>query len=153
MPLDQTLYVDSPQKFEILLRKLSSQAIIGFDTEFISEGRYEPELCLLQLSTAEDIFIVDPIVLPGLGPMWELLAAPGRELVTVAARQEVKFCASGAGAAPAFVLDLQVAAGLLGYGYPLSHTNLCLRILNAIMKSLGARSSQVINISLIQTLF
>jgi ribonuclease D len=29
------------------------------------------------------------------------------------------------------VLDLQVAAGLLGYGYPLSHTNLCLRILNA----------------------
>src|ERR1039458_4866749 len=90
MPLDQTLYVDSPQKFEILLRKLSSQAIIGFDTEFISEGRYEPELCLLQLSTAEDIFIVDPIVLPGLRPMWELLAAPGRELVTVAARQEVK---------------------------------------------------------------
>jgi ribonuclease D len=131
MPLDQTLYVDSPQKFEILLRKLSSQAVIGFDTEFISEGRYEPELCLLQLSTAEDIFIVDPIVLPGLRPMWELLAAPGRELVTVAARQEVKFCASGAGAAPACVLDLQVAAGLLGYGYPLSHTNLCLRILNA----------------------
>ncbi len=33
--------------------------------------------------------------------------------------------------APACVLDLQVAAGLLGYGYPLSHTNLCLRILNA----------------------
>jgi ribonuclease D len=29
------------------------------------------------------------------------------------------------------MLDLQIAAGLLGYGYPLSHTNLCLRILNA----------------------
>jgi ribonuclease D len=131
MSLDQTLYVDSAQKFESLLRKLSSQSVIGLDTEFISEGRYEPELCLVQLSTAEDIFIVDPIVLPGLGPLWELLAAPGRELVTVAARQEVKFCAKGAGAAPACVLDLQVAAGLLGYGYPLSHTNLCLRILNA----------------------
>jgi ribonuclease D len=49
----------------------------------------------------------------------------------VAARQEIKFCAKGAGVAPACVLDLQVAAGLLGYGYPLSHTNLCLRILNA----------------------
>jgi ribonuclease D len=131
MSLDQTLYVDSAQKFETLLRKLSSQTVVGFDTEFISEGRYEPELCLVQLSTAEDIFIVDPLVLPGLAPMWELLAAPGRELVTVAARQEVKFCASGAGAAPSCVLDLQVAAGLLGFGYPLSHTNLCLRILNA----------------------
>ncbi len=131
MPLDQTLYVDSAPKFETLLRHLSSQTIIGLDTEFISEGRYEPELCLVQLSTAEEIFIVDPIVFPGLRPMWELLAAPDRELVTVAARQEVKFCAKGADAAPACVLDLQVAAGLLGYGYPLSHTNLCLRILNA----------------------
>jgi ribonuclease D len=74
---------------------------------------------------------VDPIVLPELRPMWELLAAPGREIVTVAARQEIKFCAKGAGKAPSCVLDLQVAAGLLGYGYPLSHTNLCLRILNA----------------------
>ncbi len=131
MPFDQTFYIDSAQKFEDLLRKLSSQTIIGLDTEFISEGRYEPELCLVQLSTAEDIFIVDPIVLPDLEPMWELLAAPGREIVTVAARQEIKFCAKGAGAAPACVLDLQIAAGLLGYGYPLSHTNLCLRILNA----------------------
>jgi ribonuclease D len=131
MPLDQTLYVDSAPKFETLLSKLSSHTLIGLDTEFISEGRYEPELCLVQLSTAEDIFIVDPIVFPGLRPMWELLAAPGRELVTVAARQEVKFCAKGASAPPACVLDLQVAAGLLGYGYPLSHTNLCLRILNA----------------------
>jgi ribonuclease D len=131
MPLNHTHYVDSAPKFETLLRQLSSQATIGLDTEFISEGRYEPELCLVQLSTPEEIFIVDPLVFPALRPMWELLAAPGRELVTVAARQEVKFCAKGADAPPACVLDLQVAAGLLGYGYPLSHTNLCLRILNA----------------------
>lgn len=131
MPFDQTFYIDSAQKFEDLLRKLSSHTIIGLDTEFISEGRYEPELCLVQLSTAEDIFVIDPIALPDLAPMWELLAAPSREIVTVAARQEIKFCAKGAGAAPACVLDLQIAAGLLGYGYPLSHTNLCLRILNA----------------------
>jgi ribonuclease D len=131
MSFDQTFYIDSAQKFDGLLTKLASHAVIGLDTEFISEGRYEPELCLVQLSTTEDIFVVDPLVLPDLRPMWELLAAPGREIVTVAARQEIKFCAKGAGAAPACVLDLQVAAGLLGYGYPLSHTNLCLRILNA----------------------
>jgi ribonuclease D len=131
MPSNQTLYVDSAQNFEILLRELSPQPIIGLDTEFISEGRYEPELCLVQLSTPDRIFIVDPIVLPDLKPMWDILATPDREIVTVAARQEIKFCAKGAGVAPACVLDLQVAAGLLGYGYPLSHTNLCLRILNA----------------------
>src|SRR5208337_842394 len=106
MSPNQVHYVDSAQKFEGLLSHLSSQTVIGLDTEFISEGRYEPELCLVQLSTAEDIFIVDPIVLPGLRPMWELLVSPSREIVTVAARQEIKFCAKGAGAAPACVLDL-----------------------------------------------
>ena len=131
MSIDPANYVDTAQKFEALLRKLSSQKVIGLDTEFISEGRYEPELCLVQLSTPDEIFIVDPVAYTGLGPLWELLCAPGRELVTVAARQEVKFCAKGAGVPPASVLDLQVAAGLLGYGYPLSHTNLCMRILNA----------------------
>jgi len=127
----QAHYIDTAQKFDALLKKLSSHTAIGLDTEFISEGRYEPELCLVQLATPEEIFIVDPVALPELRPMWELLAAPGREVVTVAARQEIKFCAKGAGTAPACVLDLQIAAGLLGYGYPLSHTNLCLRILNA----------------------
>ncbi len=131
MSTDKNLYVDSTQKFETLLRQLSSHKVIGLDTEFISEGRYEPELCLVQLSTTEQIYIVDPIVLPDLRPMWDLLAAPDREIVTVAARQEIKFCAKGAGVAPACVLDLQIAAGLLGYGYPLSHTNLCLRVINA----------------------
>jgi ribonuclease D len=127
----QAHYIDTAQKFDALLKKLSPHTAIGLDTEFISEGRYEPELCLVQLATPEEIFIVDPVALPELRPMWELLAAPGREVVTVAARQEIKFCAKGAGTAPACVLDLQIAAGLLGYGYPLSHTNLCLRILNA----------------------
>ncbi|HVJ06191.1 MAG TPA: HRDC domain-containing protein [Candidatus Saccharimonadales bacterium] len=131
MSTDKTLYVDSPQKFETLLHQLSSHKVIGLDTEFISEGRYEPELCLVQLSTPDQIFIVDPIVLSDLRLMWELLAGPDREIVTVAARQEIKFCAKGAGFAPACVLDLQIAAGLLGYGYPLSHTNLCLRVINA----------------------
>ena len=125
------LYVDSVEEFDRLLQKLTAQPVIGLDTEFISEGRYEPDLCLVQLSTPEEIFIVDPIALPDLQPMWKLLAAPGCEIVTVAARQEIKFCAKGAGVAPSCVLDLQVAAGLLGFGYPLSHTNLCLRVLNA----------------------
>jgi ribonuclease D len=63
--------------------------------------------------------------------LWEILVVPGRELVTVAARQEIKFCVRGSGVAPASMLDLQIAAGLLGFSYPLSHTNMVLRVLNA----------------------
>jgi ribonuclease D len=123
-------YIDNVRKLEPLLEHLQRQSVVGLDTEFISEGRYEPALCLLQLSTIDGIWIVDPLDIDDLKPLWDVLVAPERELVTVAARQEIKFCVRGAGIAPACVLDLQIAAGLLGFGYPLSHTNLVMRLLN-----------------------
>jgi ribonuclease D len=128
-PMDlASQYVDHASQLSPLIEHLSTQPVVGFDTEFISEGRYEPALCLVQLSTPDGIWIVDPIAIQDLSDLWKVLAT--RELVTVAARQEIKFCEKGAGVPPVSVLDLQVAAGLLGFGFPLSHTNLVLRILN-----------------------
>lgn len=123
-------YVDNSAQLQKLVDHLRTQSVIGLDTEFISEGRYEPALCLLQISTDVGVWIVDPLAVSELGDLWAVLVEPGREIVTVAARQEIKFIEKGAGAPPSKVLDLQIAAGLLGYGYPLSHTNLVLRILN-----------------------
>ncbi len=120
-------YVDDEKQLPALVEHISHQPVVGFDTEFISEGRYEPALCLLQLSTPEGIWIVDPLAVPDLKELWDVMVQA--ELVTVAARQEIKFCYKGAGVAPKTIFDLQVAAGLLGYGYPLSHTNLVLRVL------------------------
>lgn len=129
IPMDlASQYVDQSSHLAPLIEHLSTQPVVGFDTEFISEGRYEPALCLVQLSTPQGIWIVDPLAVQDLSELWKVLAS--RELVTVAARQEIKFCDKGAGVPPANVLDLQVAAGLLGFGFPLSHTNLVLRILN-----------------------
>jgi ribonuclease D len=122
-------YIDSPAKLAKLIDELRHCKQIGLDTEFISEGRYEPHLCLLQLSAESRAWIVDPLAVANLSELWNLLTEPDCELVTVAARQEIKFVEKGAGRPPSKILDLQVAAGLVGYGYPLSHTNLVLRIL------------------------
>jgi ribonuclease D len=122
-------YIDSSAKLGPFISEIAPCRVIGLDTEFISEGRYDPELCLVQIATEKGIWIIDPLKVTNLRPLWEMLAQPEHELVTVAARQEIRFCAKGAGLPPAKVLDLQIAAGLLGYSYPLSHTNLVLRIL------------------------
>ncbi len=122
-------YVDSSVKLQTLISELTGQPIVGLDTEFISEGRYEPALCLVQISTVKDIWILDPLAVSALDEFWNVLLADDRELVTVAARQEIRFCAKFAGRVPSRVFDLQIAAGLVGYNYPLSHTNLVLRIL------------------------
>ena len=122
-------YVDTSAQLNALVNDLRRSEVIGVDTEFISEGRYEPALCLVQVATPEGIWLVDPLEISDLSDLWNIFAEGGREMVTVAARQEIKFAAAGANAAPARVLDLQIAAGLVGYGYPLSHTNLVLRLL------------------------
>jgi len=123
-------YVDSDRALQPLIQHLAGQPVVGLDTEFISEGRYEPALCLVQVSTPEGIWILDPLAVPDLGKFWKVLTDAEREVVAVAARQEIRFCARGAGRIPGKVLDVQIAAGLLGYGYPLSHTNLVYRLLN-----------------------
>lgn len=125
------VYVDTVPLLAALLAHLRSQPSVAVDTEFISEGVYEPALCLLQLATPEGIWLVDPLALPDLGELWQLLTDPERELVATAAREEIRFCLRFAGRPPARLFDPQVAAGLVGFGYPLSHTNLVRRVLDA----------------------
>jgi ribonuclease D len=97
---------------------------VALDTEFVGEGTYEPVLCLVQVATSEGIWIVDPLAVSDVAPLFEVLTEPDRELVVLAAREELRFCLRYAGRMPQQLLDVQVAAGLVGFGYPLSHTNL-----------------------------
>jgi ribonuclease D len=122
-------YIHTPDALPELLAALEQSDAVAFDTEFLSESSYEPILCLLQVATGAGIWIVDPLAVPELGALWELLTESRRELVTVAAREEIRFCLRGAGRPPERLIDLQVTAGLLGYGYPLSHTNLVKKVL------------------------
>lgn len=124
MPSRDAQYVHTPAELQALLPYLERAERVAFDTEFVSEGAYEPILCLIQIGTAEGLWIVDPIALADLRPLWELITAPERRMVALAAREEIRFCLRYAGRPPQNLLDPQIAAGLLGYGYPLSHTNL-----------------------------
>ncbi len=127
-------YVHSRASLQSLLNALTDAEQIGLDTEFVGEGLYEPQLCLIQLSTAGGIWIVDPLAVGDLSALWEILTAPERELIVFAAREEMRFCLRYAGRLPGRVLDAQIAAGLVGFGYPLSHTNLVRKALNVELK-------------------
>ena len=103
--------------------------IIAFDTEFVSEDSYQPELCLIQLAAAGKLAIVDPLEIEDLAPLWQLLTEPGRETLVHAGREEFRFCLRFAKARPHRWFDVQVAAGLVGMEYPASYGNLAGRLL------------------------
>src|SRR6188474_1878518 len=67
--------------------------VLGIDTEFMSEGRYRPLLCLIQVAVPNGdgsrIELVDPFDDPAVEPLAEVLADPDIEIVMHAARQDV----------------------------------------------------------------
>ncbi len=77
--------VDSAAAFERLLAALAGQPRLALDTESDSLYRYFYKVCLLQISTPETDYLVDPLRLPDLAPLGDILADPAVQKVFHAA--------------------------------------------------------------------
>lgn len=108
---------------------IASAKIVAFDTEFVSEDTYTPELCLIQIAADGRLAIVDPLEVGDLSPFWNLLVEPGRETLVHAGREEFRFCLRATGRRPAQWFDVQLAAGMIGMEYPASYGTLTQRLL------------------------
>lgn len=113
---------------------LADAPTLAFDTEFVSEDSYRPELCLVQVAAAGRLAVIDPLTIPDLTPLWERVAAPGHTTVVHAGREEFCFCVHAIGRRPQQLFDTQLAAGLIGLEYPAAYSTLVARLLH---KSLG----------------
>jgi ribonuclease D len=121
--------VTQPVELAACCAYLSARTHFGFDTEFVGEDTYHPRLCLVQVATDEKLFLIDPLSAGPLDEFWKLVVDPGRVTVVHAGREEVRLCKLWTGHAPGNLFDLQIAAGLAGLAYPLSHGNLVQHVL------------------------
>ncbi|MCC6508195.1 MAG: HRDC domain-containing protein, partial [Pirellulaceae bacterium] len=127
------LVEQSPQLDE-LYEAISTSPIIGFDTEFVAEDSYRPDLCLLQISTANQIFLIDPKAVKQLDSFWELLIDPARKVIVHAGREETLFVYRATGRTMPGLFDIQLAVGILGGEYPASYGNLLNRVLGKVLE-------------------
>jgi ribonuclease D len=121
--------VESRDELAACCDHLAGCSALGFDTEFIGEDTYHPHLCLVQVATAERLFVIDPFAAGPLDRFWELVADPARVAVVHAGREEIRMCKLGCGRPPGSLFDLQIAAGLVGLGYPMGHAALVHQLL------------------------
>jgi len=103
------LFVDHPDNIS---QDLRGHARLGVDTEFMREKTYFAQLCLIQISTPENIYCVDPLVETDQAGFWKQLLADS--WVVHSARQDIEVVYQTAGAMPREIFDTQIAAGLLG---------------------------------------
>jgi ribonuclease D len=111
---DATLVTNQPQ-IEAAVFRLQSAARLAIDTEFMRERTYYPQLCLVQVATDSDCFLVDPLAGLDLEGLYALLADRSKIKILHAARQDLEVLQLGGRPVPAPVFDTQVAAAMLGF--------------------------------------
>ncbi len=97
---------------------------LGFDTEFIGEKRYHTLLCLIQVSTPQGLFLIDPLCIEDLSPFEALLTSPHILKITHSGENDYRLLFRRSGMVPRKVFDTQIAAGFVGHNYPIGFDRL-----------------------------
>jgi ribonuclease D len=122
-------HITSDQHLRDFCDSIAAAPIVAFDTEFVSEDSFQPDLCLVQLAAGDRLAIVDPLEVQDLAPLWEFLTAPSRETLVHAGREEFRFIWKHNHRAPAKWFDVQIAAGLIGLEFPASYSTLSSKLI------------------------
>lgn len=126
MPLKNYQFelIEEPAALEQFYQANRAVSWLAFDTEFVGEKRFVTLLCLIQVCTPNGCYLIDPIKLPNLDPFLELIQDPKIEKITHAGENDYRILSEQFKVLPANLFDTQVAAGFVGYKYPLSFAKL-----------------------------
>jgi ribonuclease D len=113
---------------------------IAFDTEFVSEDTYRPQLCLIQVAVADQLVAIDPLAAGDTNLFWQALAETGHETIVHAGREEISFCLEAVSAPPNDLFDVQLAAGLAGFEYPAGYGSLINKLLGKVLHKRETRT-------------
>ncbi len=110
------------ERVDTIAADLSGPDFIGVDTEFMREKTFFAELCLVQISTEDSIFCIDPLMAPDMQLFWDTVMETG--WVAHSARQDIEVIYQAAERMPKRLFDTQIAAGLLGFAPQMGYANL-----------------------------
>lgn len=108
------LYLADQSAFTDFCAGLRGAGWLALDTEFIRERTYYPQLCLIQIAGPDDrIACIDPLALPSLDPLLDLLYDPAMTKILHAAHQDLEIFSPARGCSSA---DLRHPTGGAGLG-------------------------------------
>jgi ribonuclease D len=123
--------IETDEQLTELIRNLRIDGLFAYDSEFIGELTYHPQLCLLQVASSHRVALIDPLAELNLTPFWELLADPSVEKIVHAGEQDIEPVVRHLNRPAANVFDTQIAAGFIGLPYPMSLSKLVAELTGA----------------------
>ncbi len=133
--MPEFLFVDQP---DTISETLAGHDQLGIDTEFVREKTYFAQLCLVQISTPDHIYCVDPLTDNDQDKYWQSLLAS--RWIVHSARQDIEVVFQTAGAMPKKIFDTQVAAGLLGFPAQMGYAGLVKELFDVDMAKTHTRA-------------
>jgi ribonuclease D len=134
-------FIASDSQLAGFIEDLAEANSIAFDTEFVSERTYRPQLCLVQVATDSGIeAIIDPLAIEDLTPFWDYLAEGNHDVIVHAGRSEAEFCYGSIGRLPERWFDVQIGSGLAGLEFPSSYAGLVSKLLKIKAKKSETRT-------------
>ncbi|HET8656169.1 MAG TPA: ribonuclease D [Longimicrobiaceae bacterium] len=107
-------YIDTPEALQSLVHRLGSESLLGVDTEAAGYHRYFDRLSLVQVSTRERNYLIDPLAIGDLSALGPLLADELVEKIFHDADYDLRILDRDEGLAVAGLFDTQIAAAFLG---------------------------------------
>lgn len=127
------IYVNDASGLAQVCSALACATEACIDTEFHREHTYFPVFALLQIACNGRCFIIDPLAIEDLSPLWHALQR--RELLKIlhASRQDLEVIHHASGTVLEPIFDTQLAAAFLGLGDQISLAGLVKNILHVRM--------------------
>jgi ribonuclease D len=107
--------VDSPAGFDRMIEALIAQPALALDTESNSLYRYHYRVCVVQISTVDTDYLLDPLRLRDIAPLGAILADPKIQKVFHAAENDILMLKRDFDFSFANVFDTMLAARILGW--------------------------------------
>ncbi|CAI2718726.1 ribonuclease D [Nitrospina watsonii] len=121
------MYVTTESELADLVDRLQGCTELIIDTEFVREKTYFHRLGLVQLAANGVFAAVDPIAVPNLDPLIDLIKRRDVLKVFHAGKQDLEILYQLAGEVIQPVFDTQVAAAMIGWGAQISFAKLVKR--------------------------
>lgn len=125
------LVVDADEVAAIA-KRLGDAGWFALDLEFVSEGRYVPELCLIQVAWPDPdagLAIVDAQAVDA-APIFSLISGDRVDVVTHAGRQDLALLATRYQVRATRFIDTQVASAFAGFGEQIGYARMIGRLLD-----------------------
>jgi len=118
--------IDTQEGLQDVVNRAKLSDAVAFDTEFVWERTFFPDLGLIQIAVSpDDCVLVDPLAVKDLSPLAEIIENPNIVKILHDAQQDLSIMCMATGAtSPKNIFDTRTAAGFAGMASTISLQNL-----------------------------